>query len=134
MTTPARRAAELFKRKAKLEAELTQIKAEIAEVSDAAIDWMAENGLLRCPFEGLGTLGIRHEIWASIQPDVPMIKVKAAIRAAGHDPDEIIKERANAQTLSAFVRELLAEGELPEGLANVLKISETNKLGFRSNG
>lgn len=132
---PAKRAAELFRQKADLEAQLTQVKAQIASVSDAAIDWMAEQGLLRAPFDGLGTLHIRHEVWASLREDAPLSKVKAAIRRAGHDPADIIKEKANTQTLSAFVRELLAEkGELPKGLAATLKITETNKLGFRSNG
>jgi hypothetical protein len=132
---PAKRAAELYRQKADLEAQLIQIKAQIAAVSDAAIDWMAEQGLLRAPFDGLGTLHIRHEVWAGIADDVPLGKVKAAIRRAGHDPADIIKEKANTQTLSAFVRELLAEkGELPKGLAATLKITETNKLGFRSNG
>lgn len=132
---PAKRAAELFKRKADLKAELTKVEAEIAAVSDAAIDWMAEQGLLRAPFDGLGTLHIRHEIWASPADDVPLGKLKVAIRRAGHDPADIIKEKANTQTLSAFVRELLADnGELPEGLAATLKITETNKLGFRGNG
>lgn len=138
MTTtnnPAKRAAELFRQKADLEAQLTQVKAQIATLSDAAMDWMVEQGLLRAPFDGLGTLHIRHELWASIADDVPIGKVKAAIRRAGHDPADIIKEKANTQTLSAFVRELIAEnGKLPKGLQDTLKITETAKLGFRSNG
>lgn len=132
---PAKRAAELFRQKADLEAQLTQVKARIAELADPAMDWMTEQGLLRAPFDGLGTLHIRHETWAGIAEGVPLSKVKAAIRRAGHDPADLIKEKANTQTLSAFVRELLAEkGELPKGLAATLKITETAKLGFRSNG
>jgi hypothetical protein len=64
-----------------------------------------------------------------------MALVKGAIRAAGHDPDDIIKEKANAQTLSAFVRELQASDEgVPEGLSELLNISQTTKLGFRNDG
>ena len=131
---PARRAAELYRQKADLEAQLTQVKAKIAELSEPAMDWMIEQGLIRAPFDELGTLHMRQEVWASVRSDASITAVKAAIAAAGHNPDDIIKEKANAQTLSAFIRELQAGEGVPEELSNLLNISETTKLGFRSNG
>ena len=137
MTTtnnPAKRAAELYRQKADLEAQLAQVKAKIAGLSEPAMDWMIEQGLIRAPFDGLGTLHMRQEVWASIKPDAPVYLVKEAIAAAGHNPADIIKEKANTQTLSAFIRELQAGEGVPEELSNLLNISETTKLGFRSNG
>ena len=149
MTTtnnPAKRAAELYKRKARLKALLTRVEAQIKQVATPAMDWMLDQGMLNAPFKALGTVYMRDEVWASVAKDVPMGKVKAAIRKAGHNPEDIIKENANQQTLSAFVRELLAEvgdpedtfeekvKKLPKGLQSTLKITHTTKLGFRSNG
>lgn len=132
---PARRAAELYRRKARLKALQTKNDAAIAAVAEMAMDWLIEQGLDRAPFAGLGTLYTRQETWASVRADASMDALKAAIERAGHNPDDIIKEKANAQTLSAFIRELQAsEDGVPEGLSELLNISQTTKLGFRNDG
>ena len=47
---------------------------------------------------------------------------------------DLVKETVNANTLSAFVRELLEEGELPEDLSEAVNVHERVKVNMRRGG
>lgn len=127
----ARRIVQLRREIVATEARAKQLKAELEELSPKLLDWFAETGMDRGSWDGM-TLYQRRELWASIAAGIDMRKVKAALKAAGVDPKDIIKEKANTQTLSSLVRELEAsEAGIPKKLAACLSLSELFKLGFR---
>lgn len=130
----ARQLVELRRRKVRLEAETKVIDSQIADLSPKLLDWFAETGMDRGSWDGM-TLHQRRELWASIADGVDIRKVKRALKAAGINPNDIIKEKANTQTLSSLVREMEAsEAGIPPKLRDCLKLSEQFKLGFRESG
>lgn len=134
MTAPksdlVKRAVRLRKDRDALKAKLATVETQLAAVEPKVLEWLQENGFPRISHEGM-TVYIRREVWASLADGVDIGCLKEAIAAAGHDPTLIVRERANGQTLSAFVREFDARGEpLPNSLAAAVKISEVFKLGF----
>lgn len=124
-----KRAVRLHKERQRLKGQLAKVEAQLAEACEKALEWMQANTIPRLSIDGT-TAHIRRELFASA-PDVEALR--AALEACGIDPEGIIKERANGQTLSALVREFDRDGkELPEALAQAVKVSETYKLGFLS--
>jgi hypothetical protein len=125
-----KRAVRLRKDREAIKVKLAKVETQLAAIEPKVLEWLQENGFPRISHDGV-TLYIRRELWASLAEGVEIEFLKDAIAATGHDPALIVRERANAQTLSAFVREFDARGEpLPNSLAAAVKVSETFKLGF----
>ncbi len=130
-TDTLKRLVRLRKQRADLEAKMASLKSQIDETEPAVLEWMQENGLQQIRQNGI-TVHLRRELWASVSTD-DIDFLKDALRAAGVEPGDIVKERANTQTLSALVREYDRDGRpLPNSLAAALKVSEVFKLGYRT--
>lgn len=122
----ARRVVALDNRKAELESELDEVKAERARLQEQLIDQMAEKGLQSLNADGR-TVYIRREIWASAQ-DVSELSEFPATAA-------FVKPSVNGQTLSAYVRELPRDDEdnpiVPEEIKDAVRVSVVHKIGSR---
>lgn len=120
----------LLRRKAELERELRAVTDAIAARQQAALDWFVEAGIDKVQHDGM-TLFPRAELWASLAEGASTDDLCAALDAVGINSADIVKERVNTQTLSAVVRELTRDGEVPPELLAVIKVSEVFKLGHR---
>ncbi len=126
-----KRIVRLRKEREAAEAKLAKIKTQIDEQEPAVLNWMQEAGISSVKQDGI-TVHIRREVWASVA-DGNTDFLRDALDAAGIDPDTIIRERANTQTLSALVREFDRDGRpMPNSLAAAVKVSEVFKLGYRA--
>ena len=116
-------------RKKALEAELKQVNAEISRLDDTLTSVMSTVAMQN--FTHAGTLfyvntrfhanpkaGLRDELFS-------------ALRKEGHGG--MITETINANTLSSFVKEQMAENddELPEWLSGLVNIKKTPTIGVR---
>lgn len=132
--TKIRRFAELDRLKKEKSGELDKIKEELAELEQAILEDFAEEGVARISVtNGVRdvtvhtTRKIRAQAAQGQDPDA----VAAACQAAGLG--HLVKERANMQTLSSFVRELDEAGEdLPPELEGVVVKIEEFKVGARA--
>ena len=118
--------AELTTEKRALEAALRKLNDQLAVVEDSALNYMADVGAESMTLKGLGTVHHIKRLWASIDSENP--DALEALRAAG--AGDMVKERVNTQSLSAWVRE--HDGEVPEVARPFVNIAETYKLGLRS--
>lgn len=127
----ARRFHRLTRQKRALERELGDIVAELMRVEETLRSSMLEEGITTLPLDVDGeemTLYVHRQVWASA-PDVQAID--ALRKIGGHS---LIREAVNAQTLSAFVRERLAEGPMPEDILTALNVHERIQVRARSGG
>jgi hypothetical protein len=135
MTAPkvdlVKRAVTLWKERQALKDKLKKIEAHLDEIEPKALDWMLSNTIPSMKQNGV-TAYIRREVWASLAEGATTDFLRDALAAAGFEPGDVIRERANTQTLSAIVREYDGRNEpLPNSLASAVKVSEVFKLGFR---
>lgn len=129
-----RRFAELDRLKKEKSGELDKIKEELAELEPQILDQFAEEGVGRISVtNGVRdvtihtTRKIRAQAAQGQDPDA----VAAACKAAGIG--HLVAERANMNTLSAYVRELDEAGEdLPPELEGVVVKIEEFKVGARA--
>lgn len=126
-----KRAIALHKEKQDLRERLAKVEAQLDKIGPQALDWMVQNDMPSVRQAGF-TAYIRRELWASLAEGSSTDFLADALSAAGFDPADVIRARANTQTLSAIVREYDHRGEpLPNSLAAAVKVSEVMKLGFR---
>lgn len=115
--------------KRKLEAELKEAKAKVAELEEPVRDIFARLGVDSLRIRGYSVSP--SSTWWAGAFDKDYATACAALREAGLD--EFVQERFNTNTVSAWVRELerTVDGQpiLPEALQGKLKVSE--KQGVR---
>ena len=122
---------ELRDRKAELEDELKVLTAEIDATDKALSDQMAEAEVPKFSHSGM-TFYLKSRLFAS-----PQAGRKEALFAAlrAHGFGDLITENVNANTLSSFCKEQIAEsGEaetLPEWLSQVVSTYEKTSVGVR---
>jgi len=130
-TERARRFIALTARKRAIDAERREITKELDTLETAILDEFAEHGIDRIALDGY-TLGLRRDIWArpAKDPDTGETLRDAAInalRAAGLN--DYVREDFNVQSLSAYVRELIDNGDdVPDELRDSLHITEGYKV------
>jgi hypothetical protein len=136
MTAPkinlVKQAIALHKEKQALMEKMNKIKAQLDKIEPQALEWMQQNTIPNLKQNGT-TAYVRRELWASLAEGADTDFLRDALASAGFDPDDVIKRRANTQTLSSIVREYDQRGEpLPNSLSAAVKISEVYKLGYRA--
>jgi hypothetical protein len=93
---------------------------------DIVLRHFEETGTSQVKCEGR-TVHLQSQLWASCLDLEPLKKHP--------DTKAFIREGVNAQTLSAYIRELPRDDEgdvqLPEGLENAIKVSETTQVQTR---
>jgi hypothetical protein len=94
---------ELATKKSELESELKKIEERMRDLEKEGLDWLHENGVSKITVDGK-TLFIHSQIWASLAD----AEVGPQI-LKDHGLGFLVKEQANTQRLSAWVREQLAE-------------------------
>lgn len=122
---------ELRDRKAELEDELKALTAEIDATDKALSDQMAEAEVPKFSHSGM-TFYLKSRLFASPQAGRKE-DLFAALRAHGFG--DLITENVNANTLSSFCKEQIAQsGEaetLPEWLSQVVSTYEKTSVGVR---
>lgn len=125
--------AHLEDRKRELDEETKAVKAQIEEVDAQILDEMAETGVESVRGHGY-TFYVRRDLRASHNGDK-----SAMIEALRSEVPELVQETVNANSLTAWARELVAEIDadaepetaLPESLRDLIKIAEIYKVGVR---
>ena len=124
-----KRFAQLAVEKGSLKDRLTAIEAEMGILEPTVLEWFASNGVDRVKVDGQ-TLHLKMELWAGRANGVTNEQAIEALRAAGLD--EMAAPRINTQTLSAYCRELIRNGEpLPASFGGIIVVHETAKVGTR---
>jgi len=111
--------------KRELEARLRRVKARQRERENSVLEYLASEGIDLVSIDA-GTIYHTSTVWASIVGDPDA--AHAALRAEGLG--ELVKERVNTQTLSAWVRELGVDA-IPPSLEPHLKISTRHAARLR---
>lgn len=128
-----RRWVRLNAEKLRLEADLKDVKKELADVEQQVLDEYAETGTQRLTVDGT-TVYQSRKLWASKRDDVPADDLAAALDEVGQG-HLVTRNSVNGQTLSAWVRELEEAGDpIPPEVERLVKVSETYRLGFRRAG
>ena len=106
---PIKRWNELKDRKATLEDELDEVKAQLAELDSQIQESFIEEGVQNIKVDG-HTVFLYRQIWAKkADPEMSTQEICDALGAAGLG--DFVKEGYNTQTLSAWLR----EQEQPDG-------------------
>lgn len=124
--TKIRRYKELREAQGVSEAEGKAMKEEADALQQEIVDMFAEAGTDKVTLDGK-TIYLHRATFAQRCEGIDAEAVKAALRAAGPDAAVLIAETVNAQTLSAFVRELVEGDEpvgLPPELVGILELGE----------
>lgn len=136
-TDLARRFAETTQRKREAEEALREINKELAAIEKPLRHEMQLAGVASLPIEtpsGRMTVYTHSTLWAKPKKDVDRQSVCDALEATGLD--DLVSRNFNTHSVSAYVRETLAEGTpLDDRLSDVLDVLEvTNVRAVRSSG
>ncbi len=134
--TSLRRFIRLDKLKRALKADLDKVKADLDALEPVVLRYMERNKMQKATVDGL-TAYIKRELWAKRPPDVTTEEMCAGLKACGREA--FVKEVANMQTLSGWIRELdhdktnpEDELELPTEMQGLLEVSETFRVRTRT--
>jgi hypothetical protein len=120
----------LKEEKKTLENREKEVNAEIETVNDQMVAQMIDEEMQNFSRSGQ-TFYLYRKIFASAVPEKKP-DLFSWLRKEGHG--DMIQETVNAQTLAAFVRELLDENEddkLPEDLDPLLNVTRKQTIGMR---
>ena len=115
----------LREQKLEIEASLKKTNAQLAAAEEAALEYMAGEGLTSMRVDDK-TVYQQKTHYASLKAD--KAAAIAAIKASGLT--DMVQETVNAQTLSAWVRE--QEGIVPSALEPHISVYEQERLRVRS--
>lgn len=114
--------------KRELEGRIKVINQQTEALEKILVEQFQLNGVQNLQIAG-ATLCLHPQLWARVA-DGKQAEASAALESLGLG--EMVKPSINAQTLSAWVRERRDNKEaIPPQLLDVLKISETVKMGVR---
>lgn len=120
---------DLQKLKADLDAELESCKKRLAEIEPILLDQFSQNSTSKVTAHGR-TVYVHRQLWAKAK-DGDKQAVIEALRASSLT--QYVSETFNTNSLSAYVRELEAQGvPLPEPLAATIETSEVFSLRSRT--
>lgn len=123
----------LMREKRKLESDLKATVDAIKSINSEVIESLQHDGIDRLHIDGMSVY-IKRDVWASSESDSSGLpdhdRANQALRDAGLG--DLIQERFNSRTLSAWVREQDLDGRpLPSSFEGAIKISETFKVAGR---
>lgn len=115
----------LEQQKDELEARLKRVTSRLKQLEQPLLDWFGQLGLQRVTIDDR-TAYVHRQLWASAK-DGDTQGVCDALKDC--QLADLVRERFNTNTLSAYVREQDRAGEpLPSALAAVLTVSEVFSL------
>jgi hypothetical protein len=120
----------LKEEKKALEGREKEVNAEIDSVNEQMVSYMVDEELQNFD-RGGNKFYLTRKVYASAVPEKKP-DLFSWLRKEGHG--DMIQETVNAQTLAAFVRELLDENEddkLPEDLDPLLNVTKKQTVGMR---
>ena len=118
----------LEERRRELEGEIDRIKSEATELEQVLMPQFEQEGVERISIDGR-TVYVERKLWAKAKDGDKAAVCKALKRARLGD---YVEETFNANSLSAYVRELdREERPLPPSLREVLEVSEVFHLRTR---
>lgn len=129
-----RRYRELREAQAIGEAEAKAYKDEANAIEQQLVEMFTDAGMQNINVDGK-TIYLHRSTYAARGEGVEAEDVKAALRAAG--AGDLVTETVNANTLSAYVRELLDGDDapgLPEPLVGVLDLGERFSVRINAAG
>lgn len=131
-TSRAKRWVALREQKLRLEAELKRVKSDMSDLEADVLEDLADEGIQRFTIDGT-TLYQRRLLKANRHPDAEMQDLVAALDTVGQG--HLASQTVNANTLSAWVRELEDAGEeLPDEVDDLIVVHEIFQLGARAGG
>ena len=120
--------AELKDRKKALDNELKAVNARITEVEEQLASKMVEEEIQSFQRSGR-TFYVTTKVFANVVPDR---KTELFTWLKENGFGDMVQETVNSQTLSAWVREQLADSDqLPEGLDELINVYEKASVGVR---
>ena len=126
---------ELQRRKKILDNDLSKVKSEMGAMHDAVLDELIEADTQRITIDG-ATVHIRKETWAKVVTnegeslDEAYERATRALRECGLD--QYVNTRFNTHSLSAYVREVIREGdEIPLEFEGAIQVTDAMKVGVR---
>ena len=122
---------QLTERKRELEKELADVKEALVDLEAEVLRIFESQGIERITVDGM-TLFLRRELWASKREDVSWEEACRKLVEAGFG--EYVSPRFSTQSISALIRERENDGlpPVPEGLEDVLQVSEKYRVGARA--
>ena len=122
---------DLETKRRELDREHKRVKEQCAETEARLLKEFEAAGMESAKVDGM-TVYLHRQLWAS-PGEAGRDAVVVALKETGMD--QYVSENYNANSLSAFVREMEnTEQALPEQLANVLKVVEKFSLRTRQSG
>lgn len=121
---------ELREAKKRLDAQVKDLNQEIEQVEYALSQLMTDEELQK--FDRDGTLFYLSTRAYASPAAGRKDDLHAWLKENGYG--DLVKESVHANTLSAFIKELLEEGELPEDLAGVVNVYEKTTVNMRRAG
>jgi len=118
--------AELASKRRKLDAEVNQLKAQLAALEETLVEGFAQAGIQNVKTAAGQTVYLNREIFAKLVGDPK--KARTALRRAGLG--DFIKEAISSQTLRAWVREM--DEAIPKGLQPYIDVTEVFRIRMRS--
>lgn len=110
----------------KREAELKKLKAEFADMEPQVINYMEAEGLQKVTIDDR-TVYVKRQVWASL--DRSNSRALEILRDNGLG--DFIEEKVNSQRISAYVREVEKDGDIPPWCHAALNITEKYNVGLR---
>lgn len=117
----------LLARKKELDADVEEVKREIAELQPQVLDMFAREGIQHIKIDGK-ILYLRKQLWAGLQDGVTREDAIQSLKQ--HGLDDYVSESYNLIQVSAHFRELARESDdyvLPEGF----KVTEKFTISLR---
>lgn len=118
---------ELRERKKKLQDELKEVNAAIDQCEQALAEEMISQEVQNFNLDGR-TFYLSTQVYASPKAD-RKYELYQWLKDNGYG--DMVQETVHSRTLSAFVKELLDEGELPPELAEMVNVYEKTVVGMR---
>jgi len=114
---------EIMKRN--LEEQLRTLKKEQEEREETVLEYLAQEGITRISI-GAGTVHHESKLWASLTGDIDNAHI--ALKKAGLG--DMVRERVNTHTLSAWVREV-GEDDIPHSIEPYIKVTRRHHARLR---
>lgn len=113
-----------------LEMKLDSVKARLKPIAIEALELWADSGLERLRMNGL-TVHLRTDRYVTKKTGILGEAVCEALRSIGRA--DMVSDGYNASSLKSLVREWIDnDDEVPEQLAELLNIGESQRLATRS--
>lgn len=121
--------AALFLARQKLKAKEKEIQKKLDTMAPILIEHLIDHEVLRLPLKGGRTLSMTTRIWSKYLPDKTAADLVIAAKEDGIYEQLGGKESINAQSLSAYLKELDEDNRpLPKNIAKIIEPNPVTNL------